>query len=90
MPWLLISLAFDRARQRIVETRPPGSAFELHFGNKQRLITSRAMERAGALFMQQCATAGHLGAMLAHDLILLGREDLAPFGFGVGDGILLS
>src|SRR4029078_1348959 len=83
-----ISIAFDRPRQRIVETRPPGSAFKLHFRNKQRLITSRATERAGTLFIQQSATAGHLGPMLAHNLILIGRENLPPFGFGVGDGIL--
>src|SRR5262249_12667856 len=47
-----IRLALDRAGQWIVETWPAGSALELHFGNKQRLITSSTPKSADAFFMQ--------------------------------------
>src|SRR5262245_39424101 len=83
-----VSLVFDSTGQRIVETRPTGPAFELHFRHEQGLITGYAPEGARTLLMQQCAASGHLGAVLAHDLILLGCEDLAPLGFAVGDRIL--
>ena len=36
------------------------------------------------------AAARRLGAVLAHDPILLGRQQLAPFRVGVGDGIVLG
>ena len=34
------------------------------------------------------AAARRLGAVLAHDVVLLGRQQLAPFGVGAGDGVL--
>src|SRR5215467_51937 len=50
-PVAAVCLVLDRARQRIVEARPAGSAFELHLGNKQRLIAGCATEGAGALLI---------------------------------------
>src|SRR6476620_4799828 len=47
-----VCVVFDRAGQRIVETGPAGPALKFHFGDEQRLITGRATECTGALFMQ--------------------------------------
>src|SRR5262245_57922208 len=85
----LIGLGLDRAGQGIVETWPSRPAFEFHLRDKQRLVTSGAAESAGALLVQQRTASGHLGPMLTHDCVLLGRQDLAPFRFGMCDGILL-
>src|SRR5579884_3211930 len=85
-----IGVAFDRAGNRIVEARPAGAAFEFQLGGEQRLAARGAVKRAGALLMQKRATSRHLGAVLAHDVKLLGGEDLAPFGVAVGDGILFG
>ena len=43
-----------------------------------------------ALLVVQGATAGRFGAVLAHDLVLLGGEQLAPLRLGVGDRILFA
>src|ERR1041385_1508991 len=80
-------------------TEMPGSCALLHEKRagtfhcaacEQRLIARGAMEGAGTFFVQQRATSRHLGAVLAHDLVLLAREQLAPFGVAVADGILLG
>src|SRR3981189_672881 len=69
----------------IVEARPAGAAFELGLRPEQRLSASGATEGAGALLEIQRATAGRFGAVLAHDLVLFGREQTAPFRIGMGD-----
>jgi hypothetical protein len=58
---------------RIVEARPAGAAFEFPLRGEQRLIATRADECAGTLLEVQRAAAGRLGAVLAHDLVLLWR-----------------
>src|SRR4029079_10443691 len=68
---------FDRARFRIVEARPAGAALELFLRLEQFLTAARAGESAGALLVVQRAASRPLGAVLAHDLELLGRQDLA-------------
>src|SRR5262245_17711806 len=80
----------DRAGLRIVEAGPAGAAFEFPLGDKQFLITTRAAECPRAFFVIQRAASRPLGAVLAHDVKLLGRQNLAPFGVGVRDGILLG
>src|SRR5450432_338302 len=80
----------DRSRLRVVEAWPPGAALKLLFRREQRLATSSTGKRAVALFKIERATAGCFGAMRAHDVVLLGREQLAPLGFGMGDRIELA
>src|SRR5581483_1972390 len=71
-----IARGFDRTGNRIVEARPAGAALELGLGAEQLLVAAGAVKRARALLMQQRAAAGTLGAVLAHDVILLGRQQL--------------
>src|SRR5262249_2601411 len=63
--------ALDRARLRIVKTRPAGAAVELGLGDEQRLAAAGAGERAGTLLVIERATARPFGAVLAHDVELL-------------------
>src|SRR5581483_10330303 len=78
---------FDRVGLGIVEARPAGAALELALGPEQRLAAAGAGERAGAFLVVQRAASRHLGAVLAHDVILLGRQKLAPLCLGVRDRI---
>src|SRR6185295_283516 len=55
--------------------------------DEQPLPAARAAEGAGTLLEVQRAASRRLGAVLAHHLVLLRAEDLAPLGFGVGDRI---
>ena len=77
----------DRARLWVVEARPAGAALELLLRLEQRLPAARAGERAGALLVIERAASRPLGAVLAHDVVLLGRQQLAPLGVGMGDRI---
>src|SRR5438105_4219067 len=81
-PEAAIGRGLDRARNRIVEARPAGAALELGLGDEQRLFAARAGEGAGALLIVERAAAGRFRAMPAHDRILLGREQAAPFLVG--------
>src|SRR4051794_40046704 len=67
----------ERAGLRIVEARPAGAAFEFLLRFEQLLPAPRAGEGAGALLEIQRAASGPLGAVLAHDVELLGGEQLA-------------
>src|SRR5215471_13808624 len=80
----------DRARLRIVEARPAGPAVELALRAKQRLAAADTAERAGALLVVERAAARRLGAVAAQHLVLVRREQLAPFRIGVADGILFG
>src|SRR5512139_1324977 len=85
-----VGVSFDSAGDRIIEARPARPAFEFHLGDKQGLIAGGTPKGAGAFLVQQRATSRHLGAVLAHDRVLFGREQLAPLGFGMCDRILLG
>src|SRR3569623_3300944 len=61
-----------RAWDRVVEARPAGAALELQLALEQRRVAAGAGEGAGPLLVQQRATAGALGPVLAHDVKLLG------------------
>src|SRR4051812_47906835 len=77
----------DRTGLWIVEARPAGAAFELLLRDEQLLPAPRAGKRAGALLVIERAASRPLGAVLAHDVELLGGQDLAPLGFGVAHRI---
>src|SRR5947209_19143601 len=64
----------DRVVQRLVETRPPGTAFELGVGREQRQVAACTGKDALAMFLQQRTRSRALGALLAQDLVLLRRE----------------
>src|SRR4051794_24448429 len=78
---------FDRARLGIVEARPAGAALELAPGDEQLLPAADARERAGALLVVQRTASRRLGAMLAHDVELLGCQQLAPLGVAMADRV---
>src|SRR4029077_17763742 len=75
---------------RIVKPRPAGAALEFLLRGEQRLAAAGAEERAGAFLVIERAAARPLGAVLAHDVILLGGQELAPLRVGVGHGILFG
>src|SRR5262245_22001690 len=85
-----IGLRLDRAGLRVIEARPTRAALELLLRDEQRLLAAGAREGAGTLLEVERAAARRLGAVLPHDLILLGREQLAPFRIGVADGVGLG
>src|SRR5690606_3689734 len=76
----------DRAGQGIVEARPAGAALEFQARTEQLLPAAGAGEAAGPLLVQQRAASRPLGAVLAHDMVLLRREPRRPSGVAVGDG----
>src|SRR5262249_52093009 len=80
----------DRVGLGIIEARPAGAALELGLGDEQLLAATGAIKRAGAFFVIERAATRALGAVLAHDVILLGGENSAPFRFGMADRILLG
>src|ERR1700691_3501634 len=79
-----VGRCLDRARHWIVETRPASAALEFLLRVEQRLIAGGAIERAGAFLVIERAAAGAFSAVLAHDVELLGRQELAPLCLGVG------
>src|ERR1700733_5940274 len=85
-----VGRGFDRACFRIVETRPAGAAVEFFLRGEQFLLAAGAIKRAGALFVIERARARPLGAVLAHDMELLRRENFVPLGVGMGDGVVLG
>src|SRR5262245_14895150 len=89
-PEALVRCGLGRARHRIVEARPASAALELGLRHEQGLIASGADEGTGALFVIERAAAGSFGAVLAHDVVLLGREQAAPLGVGAGDRVDLG
>src|SRR6266853_97855 len=56
---------------------------------RRRLAASGARKRAGTLLVIERAAAGRLGAVMPHDLVLLGREQAAPLRVRVRDLVLL-
>ena len=83
MPWLLsvdVSTAPATGSLKLGQPVPLSNFF---FDSEQRLTAAGAGKSAVALLVVQRAAAGRFGAVLAHDLVLLGREQLAPLGLGV-------
>src|SRR5262249_27803829 len=86
----LVGRGFDCALHGIIEARPAGAALEFPLRNEQRLIAAGAHEGARALLIIERAASRRLGTMAAHHLILLRREQTAPFLVRMGDSILLG
>ena len=78
MPWLV---------SVVVSTEPATGSLKLGqpvpLSNFFFEVNSGCGKSAVALLVIQRATAGRFGAVLAHDFVLLGREQLAPLGVGV-------
>src|SRR5579872_3838657 len=81
-----ISLFLDRvAGNRRGEAGPAGARIELRFGSEERRPTCDAAVEPGVLFVPIWAGEGPLGAGLASNPILLGRELGAPFCVALDD-----
>src|SRR5881628_4274512 len=81
-----VSMFLDRAfLYRLVETWPAGAGFILRFGAEERLPATGAHVHSGIFRLVVFAGKRRLGSGLAHDLKLLRREFLLPFGFGFLD-----
>src|SRR5437899_1067709 len=80
-----IDRGLDRTGDRIVEARPSGSALEFRARHEQRLAAARALERAGAFLVVERTASGTLGAVSPQHVVLLGRQQTAPFLVAVGD-----
>src|SRR5262249_25385432 len=85
-----VGRGLDRARHWIIEARPAGAALEFRLRDEQRLLAAGAYERAVTLLVVERAASRRLGAVLAHDPVLLGREQATPLGVGAGDWIDLG
>src|ERR1700722_6349742 len=75
----------DGVLQRLIKTRPAGTALEFRLRGEQRQVAACAGEDALAMFLEQRARSRALGALLAQDFILLRRQLGAPFGIGFFD-----
>src|SRR3982751_4435870 len=80
-----VDLLADRVRQRLPERGPAGAAVELRRRREQRIVAAGAGERAGTLLVIERARERALGSLLAQHGVLIGRQQRAPFGFGVRD-----
>src|SRR6185503_16593348 len=83
--------------ERREEARPSCAALKLAAGHEERLIATRARERADALLVQQRARPGPLGAVVAQHRVLLRGQLRAPLGIGlfnrkglVGHSLIIS
>src|SRR6516164_339274 len=73
-----VGLRLDRLLDRRRKARPSRSAVELGIGGEQRLAATGAVVDALAVFLVERARAGALGAVLAQNLILGGRQLALP------------
>src|SRR5690606_859105 len=67
------------AGQRLPEAGPPGAAVILGFRRIELLAAAGAGIDPCLVELVQGRTEGALGAVLAQDVILFGRQPLAPF-----------
>src|SRR5712671_682957 len=79
----------DGVLQRLVKTRPAGTALEFRLRGEQRQVAAGTGEDALAVLLEQRARSRPLGALLAQDLILLRRQLRPPFRIGLFDLELL-
>src|SRR5690606_35283533 len=77
-----VDAGFDGVWKGVVEARPAGAAFELERRSKQLLPATGTGKSAGPVFVEKRAATGGLGAMGAHDPVLLGRKQPHPFRVG--------
>src|SRR6185437_14379714 len=84
-----VDRSLHRALDRTEEARPSRAAVEFGRGLEQRLPASTAAEDPGGVLVVGGARAGSLGAVLAQNAVLIGRELATPFVLGFRDGKLL-
>src|SRR3989337_789565 len=77
-----VAMLLDRAFLRPGEARPARAAVELGLALEQRLTARGAEILTGRLVLLVLAGERALGAMLAQDAVLLGRQLRAPLGIG--------
>src|SRR5262245_11918141 len=84
-PRAVLVLAHGVRLGRRPEAGPAGAGIEFCIRRKQRRTAAHAFEHAVALFTVERMREGGLGAVLAGDAVLLGREQLSPLLVGLGD-----
>jgi hypothetical protein len=84
-PRAILALAHGVRLGRRPEAGPAGAGIEFGIRRKQRRTTAYAFEHPVALFAVERMREGRLGAVLAGDTVLLGREQLSPLLVGLGD-----
>ena len=67
------------------ETGPAGAGIELLVGREQGSVAGATVVDAVVVVVDEGAGEGVFGAFLAHDVELLGGEELAPFSFSFVD-----
>ena len=75
-------------RDRLPEARPAGAGVELRLGGEEGQVAAHAGVGALRVVVPVRAREGALGALLARDVELLGREDLLPLVFGLDDPVV--
>src|SRR5207249_5652747 len=81
-----IALGFDEPLiGRLPEAGPAGAGFELGPGIEHWRTAAHAGIDAIFVMVGIDAAEGALGAVLARDLVLFGRQLRPPFGVGLGD-----
>src|SRR5262245_847320 len=84
-PRAILVLTHGARRGRCPETGPAGAGLEFGIRRESRRAAAHAFERAVALFAVERMREGRLGAVLAGDAVLLGREQLSPLLVGLAD-----
>src|SRR5215472_15469050 len=81
-----VALGLDVLRRdRLIEARPSGARFELGVRAEQRVAAADAPVDSLLVILGVLVGERALGAGLARDLVLLGRQLLAPFLVGLDD-----
>src|SRR5437867_3083604 len=70
---------------RLPETRPAGTRFELRVGAEQRVTAAHAMIHSRLVVLVIFSGEGTLGSLLTRDCILLGTQLLLPLLFALDD-----
>src|SRR6185503_14261852 len=84
-PAVVLLLRDVLLRHRLEEARPAGAGVELGLGAEERQAAAGALVHARVLGGVVLAGEGALGAVLAHDLVLLLGELGLPLGVGLDD-----
>ena len=71
------------ARHGIIKTRPACAGIKFGGRAKERIAARNAVKRTPPLFLQKFPGKRRLGSLFPQDCVLLGREFLAEFFFGL-------
>jgi hypothetical protein len=78
----ILELAHGIRPDGLEETRPAASGIEFRIRDEERILACCTAVKSWTLLMKMRTRAGTLRAVLAQDLVLFGREPVAPFGIG--------